>query len=358
MRHIAWLTLVLSGATLSSSCVIVRGELRTESADASTDAHGDANLDAAADAASLDAASLDAASPDAELDAYGPDVYGPDVYGPDAYGPDVYTPELVDAYAPPDAYAAPDAPPDAFIPPDAYTAPDAFVCSGYVVYGQCVTGLRLWLDAADTSGVGEGGTVSRWTNRARSSPTGDATRPSSEAVVTYTATNGGAVVLGAGRLRTERDISVDHSTHFEVFIAATSRSMTDGYIFETDGSVTPRLSAHLPWTDPGQPTRAYFDIPRIDAATRIQTPFVPQAIWHAYRGTSGSALFVNNAPAVASGTLTERDSRQKLWIGGADRTGVRNQLNLHELIIFNEPISDGARAAIRSGMQARWFPSL
>lgn len=356
MRHLAWLTLVLSGATLSSACVIVRGDLHGggASTDAREDADLDADLDAEGDTARLDTARLDTARPDTAPDL--PDVYMPDVYAPDVYALDIDAPDafvLPDAYVVPDAYEPPDAPPDAYSP-DAYTPP---VCTGYVVYGQCVTGLRLWLDAADMSGVGEGGTVSHWTNRATSSITGDATRPGSEAAVTYTSVPMPAVVLGAGRLRTERDISIDRSTHFEVFIAITSRSMVDGYIFETDGSVTPRLSAHLPWTDPGAPARAYFDIPNIGSA-RIQMTFVPQAVYHAYRGVAGSALFANNVAFPASGIAPMRDSRQKLWIGGANRTGVRNELNLHELLIFNEPISDGARAAIRSGMQARWFPGM
>jgi hypothetical protein len=104
--------------------------------------------------------------------------------------------------------------------------------------------------------------------------------------------------------------------------------------------------------------RAYFDIPFVDGTTRIQMTFVPQAVYHAYRGLSGSALYANNVALPASGVAPVRDSRQRLWIGGANRTGVRNELNLHELLIFNVPISDAARAAIRSGMQARWFPAL
>jgi hypothetical protein len=350
MRQFAWFILVLSGASLSSSCVIDRRDLQgpdaEELVDAATDTGGDvASPDAPRDDVSLDTPpieALDAADDALVLDAYAlPDAYVP----PDAHVPP--DANLPDAYALPDAYS-----------PDAYTPPDAFVCSGDIVYGQCLRGLRLWLDAADVSGVGEGGTVGRWTNRATSSATGDATRPGGEAAVTYTAMNGGAVVLGAGRLRTERDISVDRSTHFEVFVAITSRSNGNGYLFETDGSVTPRLSAHLPWTDPGAPARAYFDIPITAPAARIQMTFVPQAIYHAYRGLSGSALYANNVALPASGVAPVRDSRQKLWIGGADRTGVRNQLNLHELIIFNEPISDDARAAIRRAMQTRWFPTL
>ena len=71
-----------------------------------------------------------------------------------------------------------------------------------------------------------------------------------------------------------------------------------------------------------------------------------------------AGVCVNNTAIPTSGTLTMRDSRQQLWIGGNNANTARNQINLHELIIFNEPISDGARAAIRSAMQMRWFPGL
>ncbi len=348
MRWIALLTLAFS-----SSCVIQRGELSGgEPRDAFTD--------------------LDAPVPDAPgLDAPIPDAPGLDAPRPDAFGLDAQDDAVVanlDAFAEPDVFTSPDAftppdvftPPDAFVTPDAFTPPDvgndAFVCAGYVVYAQCVSGLRLWLDAGDLRLL-EGAGVDRWVNRATASPTGDAVRPGGEAAVTYTVTTGPAVMMGAGRLRTEGDISVNRSRHFEVFIAATSRSTTNGYVFETGGGTTPRLSAHLPWTDSTEPM-AYFDIPFVEASTRIGASFVSRGVWHAYRGATGSALFVNNMPLPASGNSVERDSRQQLWIGGNNANTARNELNLHELIIFNEPISDSARAGIRAGMQSRWFPAL
>lgn len=346
MRWIALLSLAFT-----SSCVISKGTLDGPDGELPVDAFTE--FDAPSDAPHIDAR-LDAFALDTPSLIDAPTFDTPSLTDTPTF--DTPVPNA-DVFAEPDVFT----PPDAFVVPDAFTPPDvgrdAFVCSGYIVYAQCVTGLRLWLDAGDLRLL-EGVTVDRWVNRASGSPTGDAVRPGGEMPVTYTVTTGAAVMFGAGRLRTENDISVNRSTHFEVFIAATSRSTANGYIFETAGSTTPRISAHLPWTDTTTPT-AYFDIPFIDTATRIQAaPFTPQAVWHAYRGTSGSALYVNNAAIPTSGTLTMRDSSQQLWIGGNNANTARNQINLHELIIFNEPISDSARAAIRSAMQMRWFPGL
>jgi hypothetical protein len=305
-------------------------------------------------------------------------------------------PDAVDAFAAPDAFVLLDTPDDAFV----QDAPldDAPVCEGATrtlcegvcidtssddancgacgvacdalsgcvagacacdlsVYGGCEPGLRIWLDAQNTTGSGSPeGALTRWTNLARTDA-GDAVLDSGTVTTVAGVEGNTAVRFGMGRLRTSGPMAGAANTHMEVFIVARSRDLNEqGFTLGTQNAPPNRFDVHLPWNG-----SAFFDFP-LDASEpngRVQIPFTRSprhiTLWHAYQGNSGGEVRVNGTLVNRSGALSSasRDFTQRLWVGGVE-AGFLQDVDIHELLIFDQPLTEATRTRITRGLISRW----
>ena len=188
------------------------------------------------------------------------------------------------------------------------------------VYGTCDPGLRLWLDAQNTTGMGTApeGALTTWANLA-STTVGDAELESGSVVGVAGIEGNRAVRFGTGRMRTTGPMADAANTHMELFLVARSRDLSDrGFTIATTAAPPNRFSIHLPWATP-TPT-AYFDFPLDgdDPNGRMPVPFSRSprhiTLWHVFHGNSGGEVRVNGALVARHSPLTtpSRDFTQRL----------------------------------------------
>ena len=246
---------------------------------------------------------------------------------------------------------------------------DAGVDGGVDGGGGCVPGstgidsmcgLRVWLDAHSVASVG--GATDTWPNLAPvftgELGVGDALVPSSStgSPVVQTDPSGRPYVeFDSMRcLQTERSISEVSTTHFEFFAVMRIRAFTRGTLLWLDGN----YRVFFPWTD----GHWYIDLPQ-DALRRWSGEYTwgtDLVLVHVTAGESEARLEVddvtiNAGPGLRSSTDTNPDV--PLRIGGNCTSG-NLDLDLYELLVFDEPLSTPQRTAVTDELNSRWVLGL
>lgn len=229
------------------------------------------------------------------------------------------------------------------------------------VYSGCEPGLRIWLDATNTTGTGTSpdGALTTWVNLAEGE-SGDAMHVGGNVMAVAGIEGQRTVRFSDGSMRTTGALARPNNTHMEVFIVARSRDITErGFTIGTTDSPPNRFSVLLPWTDTSI-ANAYFDFP-FDGSEpngRMQLPFTRSprhiTLWHAFQGNSGGEVRVNGVLAARNPGLStaSRDFTQPLSIGGLGSS--EQSLDLHELLVFDQELSEASRTRITRALTARW----
>ena len=229
------------------------------------------------------------------------------------------------------------------------------------VYSGCEPGLRIWLDAQNTTGAGTSpdGALTTWFNLAESE-SGDAMHVGGNVMALAGIEGQRTVRFSDGSMRTTGALARANNTHMEVFVVARSRDITErGFTIGTADSPPNRFSVFLPWTD-ASIANAYFDFP-FDSGEpngRMQLPFTRSprhiTLWHAFQGNSGGEVRVGGVLVARNPGLSSasRDFTQPLSIGGVG--GSEQSLDLHELLVFDQELSEAARTRITRALNARW----
>ena len=215
-----------------------------------------------------------------------------------------------------------------------------------------LAGLRLWVDANDFDEAAS----DRWVNKV-SGGAGDLVylNDGSDREPSAVETAGRVGVQFDGtRMETDASITEGTNEHLEFFVVLRVRELptSSSALFETSGDAPVRVRL------PDDAQRYSIALAVDEAAEAFTGPFGRNTrdvmLWHFWHGTSGGGLEVDGIPVRVESDRSAVDLDVPLVVGGALAGDDFSAVDLHELLVFDEPLDASARAQVTDELLQRW----